>query len=995
MAVRRAGVVASAVVIALLGTFLYRSGETPKPASGAESNQPGKTLSAVTEPPKKNSTKNSAKSSSSAKAQKNGTQIVEGPWIASQKHFAGRAPCPFGPNGPRSWCIAPEPKRLKGRAQDQRAIIAIVPDPVHAHLALRFDRAIDAIALAAESMNYAPDRYWLPWDSDPKADRTDYESFQVAKKDGNQKEREPGLLMFRWDGEPEKAETTVFYVFLVGESPTAGVNGEQFVNAVCYADLLNEFNRVPDKPHPCPSNRRSRNKVSTYVLGPTTSGSFASLAELIEDYPSNKFVINTTARNSLAIEAIKPDLRKFSMLVTSVPEATRTLETALELDKAIDAKTCRKEGEHQVAILSEASTALGESFDAPGSDPCSDVFRYPREIASLRNAYGPSNAQNPPSGDRNAGPRPSLSVNLTDITNRSDEPLDFSKAQSPLSQEAMLMDFAAEMQRKHYRYIGLNASNPLDVVLLVSFLRSAVPNARLFSFDSDLLLEHEPDNIPYIGTLSVTTYPLLYPPLDRIGENQIGNMSTRLPFTSQREEAIYNAAVCLVRNILEKDSLGDLSERKDCSDTSMPPLWLTVFGAGGHWPIRVLGSPEVLPEASSPDLRGLPLPSTWKAACTLLLALTCLHVMLLFGSAPFSPKFQPFKLGTVAPARQLFGIHAASATLALVLFLAASSAWRPNPWTWVSVRAVWILPVACWVLTFKYCCWWWADRTKAPKERYRGPSFFPIIIPLQIFFIIWLGAAKLAFMWWTLRNDPDGHYGVFFSFRAANMASIVSPLAPMFPLLAAIYIGSIFYVWHLRFNDKTRPRLNPRSEKSFEERENNLLARFLRGCKRRSQPNPGDAHKLRPGHRSEKFIAKAVNEDVLSVLIGFVILILWVIVFRQPEFELFERPQFQALFEILFALVILLILVSGFRLARIWQKLRRFLLEINRQRARRVLLQLKDEGSSWSSIWFYGSEDPDWDYMVRSLEVLQELWDTPEKPSVLRTLMQRSGTFGV
>jgi hypothetical protein len=137
---------------------------------------------------------------------------------------------------------------------------------------------------------------------------------------------------------------------------------------------------------------------------------------------------------------------------------------------------------------------------------------------------------------------------------------------------------------------------------------------------------------------------------------------------------------------------------------------------------------------------------------------------------------------------------------------------------------------------------------------------------------------------------------------------------------------------------------------------------------------------LRPGWRSETFIAKAVNGDVLNVSIGGLILGLWFVVFHQPQFELFERHQFQTLFQILFGLVILLILVSGFRLARIWGKLRRFLLELNRLRARRVFLQLKGEGWSWPDIWFYGSEDPDWDYMVRSLAVLQQLWNTPEKP---------------
>lgn len=966
MAVRRRGFVGSALATVLLGTFLYRAGPTLGPASGAESNQSGKALSTVIEPAKKGSTK----PTSSTKGQKNATQTVEGPWLASQKHFAGRGPCRYAASNPQSWCIAPEPKRLKGKAHDEMAMIAIVPDPVQTHLALRFDRAIDAIELAAESMNYVPDRYWLPWDLDPKSDWVDYESVKKAKKDRVDKESEPGLLMFRWDAKPQDAGAIVIYVFLVGETPTAGVNTEQFVKAVCYADQVTEIG-LGRKPNPCNPHSR-KNVFNTYVLGPTSSGSFASLAELIEDYPPKKFVINTTARNSLAIEAITDDLGQFSMFVRPVAEAKRTLENLLLDDQAIDQGSCHEQGKHEVAIMSEASTSLGESagqsLGASGSDSCVDVFRYPREIASLRNAYSVTNAQNPMARGKTASPRPSLSVNLTDTTdrtdtaNRRDEPPDFSKAQSPLSQEATLMDFAAEMQRKHYRYIGINSSNPLDVVFLVSFLRSAVPNARLFSFDSDLLLEHEPDNIPYVGTLSVTTYPLLYSPLNEIG-NQTGavntlGMDTHLPFTSQREEGLYNAAICTVREMLDQANLGFLLEREDyperevCRRTPNQPFWLTVFGAGGHWPIQMLGPQEELRKVPSPDLKNLPLPFFWEAVCTLLLALEGLHVLVLLGLAPFSPKFQEFKLGTVAPARQLFGIHAVSATLALALFLVASSAWRPNPWTCVALGSGWILPLTCWLLTVKYWRWQRAGRNN-PPEQLSSPSLFP----LQIFFAIWVAAGGLAYMWWTLLHDLDGYYGDFFRFRAANMASIVSPLTPMLPLLAAIYIGSIFYVWHLLFNDKIRPRLNPsREERSGEDQ-------------------------LRPGWRSEKFIASAVNEDVQSGLIGCLILALWVMVFRQPpQFELFERSQFQILFEILFGLVILLILVSGFRLARIWQTLQRFLLEVDRQRARCVFLQLKGDGFSWASIWFYGSQDPDWDYMVKSLEVLQQLWKTPDHP---------------
>jgi hypothetical protein len=398
-----------------------------------------------------------------------------------------------------------------------------------------------------------------------------------------------------------------------------------------------------------------------------------------------------------------------------------------------------------------------------------------------------------------------------------------------------------------------------------------------------------------------------------------------------------------------------------------------------------------------------------------LCALAIFHISVLFGVAPFSAKFREFKLGIVATARQLLGIHMASATLALALALVGVSAWRPNWWTDASILFSVLLLIPCYLLTKKYSLWWRADRPKAPEDRYLRPRPYEFTMWLQrlVFLVIWLCAASLAYVWWTLLNDDIGHYGAFFSFRALHLASIVSPLAPMLPLLASVYIGAIFYIWHLLFNDKIRPRLNPSWGKSPEENtlgvrlrrfffedhqltETNpswdksceksalrlTVRRLLCDCKSHLDQRPeqvSDEKKLRPGLRSEPLIAEAVNQDVHNVLIGVLILTLWVLVFRQPQFELFERHSFQWLFETLFGLVMLLILVSGFRLARIWQKLQKFLQDLNRQRAGRVFSHLEFKG--WTYLWFYGSEDPDWDYMLRSFEVLQELWKTPERPS--------------
>ena len=214
MPARSSGVIGSALATALLGTLLYRPAPT-SPSCGPETG-----LSRAAPPATKglSKKKSNAQTRSPAKKQTNGTLAGEGPWIASQQHFAGLAPtpgCTLRPfrNDLQKWCIPPDEQ------SNIKALIAVIPDPVQTRLALRFDRAVDAIELAAESMHYVIDRYWLPWELDPKTDWADYASFKEEKKDRETKERQPGLMMFRWDADPKRRRLPSFMSFWLERPP--------------------------------------------------------------------------------------------------------------------------------------------------------------------------------------------------------------------------------------------------------------------------------------------------------------------------------------------------------------------------------------------------------------------------------------------------------------------------------------------------------------------------------------------------------------------------------------------------------------------------------------------------------------------------------------------------------------------------------------------------------------------------------------------------------
>ena len=187
---------------------------------------------------------------------KAGKELPEdGPWKASQDYFgparSDREDClPAETSGNRQNVVATQRGgRIRiNNLRDQlwciphdvtvQAMIATIPDPVHTRLPLVFDRSIEAIQLAAQAMNYAPDRYWLPWNPQGEPEWNNYDSRQKAEQDIEEKEKQPGVLMFRWDGKNHEALAQVLYVFLVAETPTTGINGQQFRNAVDYVQVL-------------------------------------------------------------------------------------------------------------------------------------------------------------------------------------------------------------------------------------------------------------------------------------------------------------------------------------------------------------------------------------------------------------------------------------------------------------------------------------------------------------------------------------------------------------------------------------------------------------------------------------------------------------------------------------------------------------------------------------------------------------------------------------
>ena len=151
-------------------------------------------------------------------------------------------------------------------------LLATVPDPYHTRLALFTDDAIDGIWKGAGATAWQFSTQWLPWNNTVDSKEGDPAARAKQREEIREQEEQPGVLVFRRAERQEVAALeaaraqAVLLVFIVGETPTAGVNPVQFQIARAYMRAL------------CGPGPRCE---TVKIVGPTLSGSFDSLAELI------------------------------------------------------------------------------------------------------------------------------------------------------------------------------------------------------------------------------------------------------------------------------------------------------------------------------------------------------------------------------------------------------------------------------------------------------------------------------------------------------------------------------------------------------------------------------------------------------------------------------------------------------------------------------------------------------------------------------------------
>ena len=785
----------------------------------------------------------------------------DGPWVASCEYWAPEREAPaVGPpsetslkiTGPQPdgshtvtlsskdendssdckdpWGLPPSVPSSGSSAKPKiTTIIATVPDPVHTNMVFQFDRTIDAIIDAAADNGYQSSYYWLPWKKEPQ--KTKDKEGSASETIKGEQEREPGLIIFK-PGPLKKNATSAeisdsfrsaLYLFLIGETPTSGINAYQMERALKHEDDLKKISEFAGS---------TEDPDELDIIGPIFSGSAVSLRRAIDKRADSQPVI---VSGITATPQAADLLRKDTPLYNSPPPSNKRQFAHYPHDRIlyqsfddnfvyedqcivrfIEASGIKNT---EIAELIEDGTTLGQ-LQASNLSGSPIVIRFPREISLLRNAQ---TEQAGSTAEQESAPSPYLHLSLKG-SNAYDSVPHLDREITPLSQESQLMAIQHQLESYHTKYIIISATNVLDELFLAQFLHRAVPDARLVFEGGDLLFEREIDDVPFIGAITVSPYQLT-------GLSTAAALDRGIrAFPDWGTIAYYNAASYTLWDSYPEHGpflVGYQDIFKSDQSQVTPPLWVTTVGTNNYYPLG-MASPiasdtdRILPPVPQPKSsyatpsrpRKLPIrPSlTWDFLCLFVFLLCAGHAVFLTAADYWSPFTRDLAIDqNDQPSRRSMSIHIGAVMLFFMAFVAACPifiAYHLIKFQWLDfLVAVVTLAGGCFALclTLIRTARYWKKLWRPDRTRARGGSglvgalhelvrtiadldkiaLFNLIARATLIF------GPLLWLYCLLSGLGLSKYGLFFAYRCLNPAGSISTCTHCSPAVQLVPLVSV------------------------------------------------------------------------------------------------------------------------------------------------------------------------------------------------------------
>jgi hypothetical protein len=728
-------------------------------------------------------------------------------------------------------------------------MIAIEPDPVHTHLGLLFDRDMDALEEALQDSGWEYQSNWLPWSassSTPTADRsTDVEQRRLFLK-GH--EQSPGVILFR-RGAVANAEASAgvacsarqtaglpgsrpLIVFLVGNSPTGGINRPQFEEA------LSRLRHI------------TKDQKELRILGPTFSGSGTSLQYLLNSDAISKVGMN---RITIASGSITEPHCEHLLPGGTFVKLKDVTEKWVEQDKAEqdknvkgkiperasanpkpvagnssaqdDRQVCissdfrktlvsfgvdrdwsiaeveeylKEKGgfrDEQIAELTEDESSYGNHTKGPPTEkPSSEQdhlqLYFPRNISHLRSAYQKSNVFGFGASTQGSA---NISLNLDfDEANEDEDSIpSFAGRQMPVSQDGVMHQIADVLEQRHIKVVLLSATDILDEIFVSEILAREAPNVLVVADQTDNLFLRSSSAKNSSNMYFVSPWPLITD--SQLWSHATGFLKPRT-FPSDLAEGLYAAARYL--SDPQNPELPDYGSPFPLSPTKRPPLWISAVGHGDYWPVALLGanmerSPFHLPEIETQD-KPEGIFEIERSPLSQHLLLLLLGFLALYHTA------KCFQVKTLRPLSLRYAINDADARtsklwlqwwMTVLLLLALELSICPTHEFSLPHAALYAGGVALCAAAARIC---WDAIGK--------PCVFAGVLLWAVFAAVALGGWHLLWLWLPGSSD-------FFRYRSSYPLRGISPVFPLFLTVAGFFLLLYNRLDRLTFTENFRPYL--------------------------------------------------------------------------------------------------------------------------------------------------------------------------------------------
>ena len=476
-------------------------------------------------------------------------------------------------------------------------LIATVPDPIDSRLPNFFDSFVESIGSAAEATGYALDRFAFPWAAENETGQKRLPLWRQTLYDSV-----PGLILFR---NPRNQE--LLLIFVVGETPTTGIHKQALFSAL---DQMAQFYPWDPRHSELPPEFPQVKSLSAFdplrVMGPAFSGSAVSLRFVLDswlksrgDNPKLRFQIISGSATTIDASRFSQVGHEQATFHATVPPDRETLQAV--------ACYIQHLGYPRIAILTERNTAYGQNLahdiaeggKGSGRPPmlCRDTsdvpeildLPFPLHISELREASIQKTSAPQPTGSGNDSAKPAPGPLAPGDAVVPPELLPPFSDLTVQSAELTLSNLLSTLARERYSYVGILATDVRDATFLAQEVKRHAPATVLFTFNSDLLYAYPSVNRYTRGMLVITPYPLFN--LEQLWTYPYRGGQSRLQFSSQAAEGVYNATMALLRQDGKMVDYGGPLLRPNGAPSSTvhkPSLWVTAIGNGETLPISLL-----------------------------------------------------------------------------------------------------------------------------------------------------------------------------------------------------------------------------------------------------------------------------------------------------------------------------------------------------------------------------------------------------------------------